>query len=170
MNTFADMSLDQFQTFIADMTGEPLPEAHRIAAEHAADMVIVLGTISPELRAAVIDGAVASVPAGRERLRTVWHASQRTLRAAIAEDQGVPYPLIQAEARQRLAIDAMATEGLAAAEEAEAERIRLAQDHGWCTEYECRHRPTDCAETCCWHCGRPGHRTAFSAAQAAAED
>ncbi|ONK09237.1 hypothetical protein STBA_71740 [Streptomyces sp. MP131-18] len=161
---FADMTTDQFQAFITDMA-RPMPEAHRIAAEHAADMVIVLGAISPELRSAVIDGAVASVPAGRERLRAVWHVSQRTLRAAIAEGQGVPYTLIQAEARQRLAIDAMASEGLAAAEEAEAERIRLARESGWCTEYECRHRPTACAETCCWHCGRPNHRTAFSAAQ-----
>lgn len=165
MTSFADMSLDQFQAFVHDMNG-PMPEAHRIAAEHAADMLIVLGTISPELRATVIDGAVASVPAGRERLRAVWHASQQALRAAIAEDQGVPYPLIQAEARQRLAIDAMATEGLAAAEAAEADRIRAAIESGWCTEYQCRSRPTDCAETCCWHCGRPGHRMSFSAAQA----
>lgn len=160
----ADMTTDQFQAFVADMN-EPLPDAHRLAAEHAADMVIVLGSISNELRSTVIDGALAAVPAGREQLRAVWRVFQLTLKASIAEDQGVPYALVQAEARQRLAIDAMATEGLAAAEDAEAERIHLARESGWCTEFECRNRPTDCPDTCCWHCGRPGHRSAFSAAE-----
>lgn len=157
---------------MTDMGYEPLSDHYRTVAADLADLLLTIGAAAedPVIRPRLIDAALAAIPAGTDRLRVLWHAQQGLLTAAIAADQGVPEDLLAAEARQRLAVGDLATVGLAAAEKAEADRIRAAAESGWCTEYQCRHRPTNCAETCCWHCGRPNHRMAFSAAQTAADE
>lgn len=152
--------------------GQELSDEHRAVAETLADLLLVLGEAAedPVVRPYLIDAVLAAVPDAGDKARVLWQSQRPVLAASIAEGQGVPFELIRAESRQRLAIRDLKAVSIDVATEAEAERIRLARESGWCTEFECRSRPTDCADIgmCCWHCGR-GHRSAFSAAEAAAE-